>query len=369
MAGEADQSPGGIAQEQRIDNALQAATDKHFEDMPPAEIGLDEQVPAKESGTDIQGDEVAKDPAGETDEVPVDNEGDDDVTGDVEGEVEGELEAEADPEGTPAEPEEDPDDLTPRNEDGTFQERFSSVDPNSLPEEVKPIYKSLQADYTRKTQAAAEERRKSQETMAEVAELEERLGSTEGLADFLVEAALADKDAWAKAIETVDRLSHDERERDYYERDHALKRREGERRTETRRQQAADRQAVISSTIVKIQAVETELGIPYDSIEQVVLATITSLQQDGKRVSDADIDRAISAFADPIRKRLGPPKRKAEEAKKYVQKKAAQKKKAAEAASPKSGAPAPPMPRSDDMPVGNFDAVLDRLMEHHGKDM
>lgn len=36
---------------------------------------------------------------------------------------------------------------------------FTNVDPNTLPPEVQPIYKSLQADYTRKMQAIAEQRR------------------------------------------------------------------------------------------------------------------------------------------------------------------------------------------------------------------
>jgi hypothetical protein len=42
----------------------------------------------------------------------------------------------------------------------TDEETFSkSFDPNKLPEELKPIYKSMQADYTRKTQELARMRR------------------------------------------------------------------------------------------------------------------------------------------------------------------------------------------------------------------
>src|SRR4051812_17293053 len=41
----------------------------------------------------------------------------------------------------------------------TNEDTFSSIDPNSLPPELLPIYKSLQGDYTRKTQGLAEERK------------------------------------------------------------------------------------------------------------------------------------------------------------------------------------------------------------------
>jgi len=44
-----------------------------------------------------------------------------------------------------------------RNDDQT--ENFTKVDPNSLPDELKDIYKSLQADYTKKTQSLAEMRK------------------------------------------------------------------------------------------------------------------------------------------------------------------------------------------------------------------
>lgn len=38
-------------------------------------------------------------------------------------------------------------------------ETFTNTDPESLPEELKTIYKGMQADYTRKTQAIADERK------------------------------------------------------------------------------------------------------------------------------------------------------------------------------------------------------------------
>lgn len=52
------------------------------------------------------------------------------------------------------------------------QESFTKVDPEELPDELKGVYKSLQADYTRKTQDLAKKRKSSEER---IAELEQRL--------------------------------------------------------------------------------------------------------------------------------------------------------------------------------------------------
>ena len=40
----------------------------------------------------------------------------------------------------------------------TEPDTFTSIDPNTLPEELLPVYKSMQADYTRKTQTLSQER-------------------------------------------------------------------------------------------------------------------------------------------------------------------------------------------------------------------
>lgn len=41
----------------------------------------------------------------------------------------------------------------------TFEDSFTGLDPNTLPDEARPYYDSMLADYRRKTQAVAEERR------------------------------------------------------------------------------------------------------------------------------------------------------------------------------------------------------------------
>ena len=45
-------------------------------------------------------------------------------------------------------------------------EKFSGVDPDKLPEELKPVYASFQADYTRKTQALAAQRKEVEAKLA-----------------------------------------------------------------------------------------------------------------------------------------------------------------------------------------------------------
>lgn len=52
------------------------------------------------------------------------------------------------------------------------EESFTKVNPEELPEELKGIYKSLQADYTRKTQEIAKQRKASD---SRIQELEDRL--------------------------------------------------------------------------------------------------------------------------------------------------------------------------------------------------
>lgn len=46
----------------------------------------------------------------------------------------------------------------PEAEGQSAEESFSRLDPNSLPDEMLPYYRSMQADYTRKTQELAEQR-------------------------------------------------------------------------------------------------------------------------------------------------------------------------------------------------------------------
>jgi hypothetical protein len=71
----------------------------------------------------------------------------------------------------------------------SFTEKF---DPNTLPEELLPAYKSMQADYTRKTQGLAERARQFEQygdlDIETAAQLMQRVSTPEGLAAFTSEA-------------------------------------------------------------------------------------------------------------------------------------------------------------------------------------
>lgn len=71
----------------------------------------------------------------------------------------------------------------------SFTEKF---DPNTLPEELLPAYRSMQADYTRKTQSIAETKRQLEQygdvDIETAAQLMQRVSTPEGLAAFTTEA-------------------------------------------------------------------------------------------------------------------------------------------------------------------------------------
>lgn len=62
----------------------------------------------------------------------------------------------------------------------SVEDTFSTVDPNTLPPELQAIYKSLQADYTRKTQTLAEARREL-EAYGDPSEIEQAVQLYESL--------------------------------------------------------------------------------------------------------------------------------------------------------------------------------------------
>lgn len=63
------------------------------------------------------------------------------------------------------------------------EESFSRVDPATLPEELQTIYRSMQADYTRKTQALAEQRKQFEQFGGDLASLQEAAALRARLAD------------------------------------------------------------------------------------------------------------------------------------------------------------------------------------------
>jgi hypothetical protein len=59
------------------------------------------------------------------------------------------------------------------NEPGVAESHFSDIDPSTLPPELQGVYKSLQKDYTQKTQGLASERKMMADRKAQIAWLEQ----------------------------------------------------------------------------------------------------------------------------------------------------------------------------------------------------
>lgn len=64
------------------------------------------------------------------------------------------------------------DQVDAKEQDGEEEEKFTKVNPNDLPEELKAVYKSLQRDYTKKRMTEAQEKK---ELQARLQQLEESL--------------------------------------------------------------------------------------------------------------------------------------------------------------------------------------------------
>ena len=79
---------------------------------------------------------------------------------------------------TPEAKEEAPKEPTPEQKEA-LEESFTHVDPNTLPEELKPLYKSLMKDYTQKRQTESERVREMERRLAEQEEQIARFNQTQ----------------------------------------------------------------------------------------------------------------------------------------------------------------------------------------------
>lgn len=107
----------------------------------------------------------------ETEESTAEEESQEDQTTEAES-----TEEESDEESQTDESTDESDEDTTEEDTEEGDESFTKVDPNSLPEEVKPVYKSLLADYTRKRQQEAEQVRTMQ---AENEQLKQQLAEAQ----------------------------------------------------------------------------------------------------------------------------------------------------------------------------------------------
>jgi hypothetical protein len=148
------------------------------------------------------------------------------------------------------------------------EENFSSIDPKTLPPELQALHKSLQADYTRKTQAAAE-RLKQVDALEKKAKAYDQLSTDQrfkeywtGLnrqekAEFKAEKAKAEEalgkkisdDEFAKAFESKDSFLD------------LLKRVVNETRTDDQRRiQELEQKLTVSEAQDVIESFATEVG-------------------------------------------------------------------------------------------------------------
>jgi len=288
MSGEGQVASGRVTEDELLGAAVAAATDQHFDKLSEADAETDETPEVTD--TDPEGNEEV--------------EGEGEVEGD---EAEGTKDLDEDDEATEdsdEEEEEEDEDLTPRQGDGRFEKRFSKVDPNSLPEELKPIYRSMQSDYTQKTMEAAKLRAEAQEVLNAVKEFEDTLNTPQGLTDLIIQAWQSDPDTFTKAIERIDQLSTEPREREIWEREQQLRQQEIRLKQQQRQIVAGSEQEVLMQTISKIRQMEEDTGLPYDMIEEYVTAKLVTLRgaKGGLPATSADIDRVLDEF----RTSLGP---------------------------------------------------------------
>jgi hypothetical protein len=194
---------------------------------------------------------------------------------------------------------------TPENQSGQAttqvqsaptEESFSSIDPTTLPPELQSIYKSLQADYTKKTQGVADTRKKADaydqisrdqrfvdywqglnrtqkaEFKEQKAEVEKRLG--EKITDDEFQKAFTDKDAYLSL--------HEKMIRD-----------------------------VLEKSQQKIQELEQKLSVK--DAQDIVSSFATEIGKDGKPVrpdfDSLDEDRLITGYLN-----VNPPESQSEQA-------------------------------------------------------
>lgn len=332
MTGERDRSID-LQEDVDLGDAVLNATEQHGKgviggvqkdqpaaDEQEAELAGDQ---SEEDGLEVDDDEEAAEEADRVSEVSDEEAGDgedDEADAIDEGE---DLEDEDD-----EVEEEDEEDLTPRDETGRFEKKFTSVDPNKLPAELKPLYKSMQADYTRKGQELSQMRGELESRMAEYQEFVEELGTDDGVIRLGVELAQRRPETFAKMLDMVQRLQEDEREREYWQRDQELRARERRSRLQARQEAARQRQEITTRVTDMARKVARQYGIPFQSLEAYLDNAIAIHRQRNEgRISVRDVEEILQDYVAPYRETA------VQEQRKRARKKAKQKAKA------KSGKP------------------------------
>jgi hypothetical protein len=290
----------------------------------PEEPKADEEVVQTDETEEVV--QPAEEATGEPEKEPEVSE--EEVAAEPEEAVEDELDLESEDEEEVLQDEEE--DLTPRDEEGKFTERFSNIDPKTLSPELQVVYKSMQADFTRKSQANAEKAGELEARMADYDEFLQDVSSTEGIVRLGVELAMRRPDDFNAMLEKVQRLSEHENERDLYMREQDLIARERQRERHDKAETARQTQEVVSYATGLARKAANQYGIPFRSVETYLdnAIAIHRSKNQGK-VGKDDVKRILGEYVKP-----------------YAERKRTEARKKAKAKVDKAAVPAKPRPAS-----------------------
>jgi hypothetical protein len=295
-----DREPGvGVREDLDLGSAITAATELEgtgvvpgtpAEEQPAATPGADEEVvhaAPEEPGAPVE------EAVGEATEEVVPG-----VSPEAESEVEGEgVEAEL---VLDDEVVQEPEDLTPRAEDGTFEERFTDLDPNTLAPELVPTYKSMQAHFTKKNQANAAKTAELEARMSDYDEFIQDVSSPEGIERLGVELAMRRPDEFQRMLATVQRLSENENERDLYLREQDLATRERSHIRSAKTEQARAAQEIVSYGTNLARQVAKQYAIPFSSVETYLdNAIMVHRHKNEGRIGKNDVKKILGEYVKP----------------------------------------------------------------------
>lgn len=195
---------------------------------------------------------------------------------------------------------EDEDGLIPRNEDGTFAERFSGVDPAKLPPELQTVYKSMQADFTRKSQANSEKAAVLEARMSDYNEFLQEVASDDGVVRLGVELYMNRPETFNKMLEQVRSLAEDPREQELWRRETDLMARERARLREERTVEARREREISTRATVLAREAATQYGIPFASIEAYLdNAIVIHRHNNNGKITEENVKAILDDYVKP----------------------------------------------------------------------
>jgi hypothetical protein len=177
---------------------------------------------------------------------------------------------------------------------------------------LRAVYKSMQADYTRKTTEVAQVRNEVRQMQAEYEAFEQMLIDTAeggGRESFLLDAALAEPEAFQRAFDRAAELLEDPGARKKYEREREVEQRERHLEERERQQGALRQQARVEEIHSASEAFAQKFGIKGDAalkvakkyVAQVILQNRQAGQHTDVYITEAQIRDAVREAALDIR--------------------------------------------------------------------